>query len=110
MTAEFSKTCPLGTTETAVIDRRYNNAVRAILIVLDSVGIGNAPDAASYGDEGANTLAHIFERCPELSLPNLCSLGLSRLTAGKTRVATPCLASFGRMTERSAGKDTTTGH
>jgi phosphopentomutase len=84
--------------------------VRALLIVLDSVGIGNAPDAGSYGDEGANTLGHILESCPDLSLPNLCSLGLSQLMARETCVATSRLASCGRMTELSAGKDTTTGH
>ncbi|MGZ5504223.1 MAG: phosphopentomutase, partial [Chthoniobacterales bacterium] len=44
--------------------------MRALLLILDSVGIGNAPDAAKYGDEGANTLGHIFERTPDLRLPN----------------------------------------
>lgn len=82
--------------------------MRALLIVLDGVGIGNAPDAASYGDSGANTLGHIFEHCPTLSLPNLCSLGLGNLIAIEGRG--PCTASYGRMRERSAGKDTTTGH
>ena len=56
--------------------------MRALLLVLDSVGIGGAPDAADYGDVGANTLAHIFERVPELRLPNLGSLGLGRIVAG----------------------------
>jgi phosphopentomutase len=80
--------------------------VRALLIVLDSVGIGNAPDAAKYGDEGANTLAHIFEREPDLRLPTLDSLGLARLFDRDGDVR----ASYGRMREQSAGKDTTTGH
>ncbi len=82
--------------------------MRALLIVLDSVGIGNAPDAEHHGDAAANTLGHIFERTPELSLPTLDSLGLARVmgrTASKT-----LRASYGKMRERSAGKDTTTGH
>ncbi len=86
--------------------------MRALLIVLDSVGIGNAPDAASYGDEGANTLGHIFERSPGLSLPNLGSLGLAELLGTNTTHKShgTYRASYGRMQERSAGKDTTTGH
>ncbi|HSH38437.1 MAG TPA: phosphopentomutase [Chthoniobacterales bacterium] len=100
--------------------------MRALLIVLDSVGVGNAPDAESYGDVGANTLGHIFEQRPDLALPNLCSLGLKRIlpvagdavpggfvaTSRASRGQRPQLqsASYGRMQERSAGKDTTTGH
>ena len=81
--------------------------MRALVLVLDSVGIGAAPDAAEYGDAGANTLGHIFEKMPDLALSNLRSLGLGALleVAGdKVR------ASHGRMRARSAGKDTTTGH
>ena len=104
-----------------VVDRRYNQSMRALLVVLDSVGIGHAPDAATYGDEGANTLGHILERMPELELPNLDSLGLMELVAAPLcrggsghgnrapRLQRP-IASFGKMQERSAGKDTTTGH
>jgi phosphopentomutase len=86
--------------------------VRALLLVLDSVGIGGAPDAAQYGDEGANTLGHILEQLPELRLPNLDSLGLSELLPayGSRTSYTIYKSSYGRMTERSAGKDTTTGH
>ena len=87
--------------------------MRALLLVLDSVGIGHAPDAARYGDEGANTLGHIFEQVPKLSLPNLCSLGLDRLVAPPGRRANPAAhpaASFGKIRARSAGKDTTSGH
>lgn len=83
--------------------------MRALLLVLDSVGIGHAPDAAAYGDEGANTLGHILEQSPELALPNLCSLGLPELLDAP-RPTDGYRASFGRMRERSAGKDTTTGH
>lgn len=82
--------------------------MRALLIVLDSVGIGNAPDAASYGDEGANTLGHILEQMPELRLPALDSLGLPAIVGESA--ARDYRASYGRMRERSAGKDTTTGH
>ena len=89
--------------------------MRALLIILDSVGIGHAPDAAKYGDEGANTLGHIFARCRDTWLPNLCALGLPKLldqnySWTRKTFALPHLASYGRMEERSAGKDTTTGH
>src|SRR3954468_2897009 len=83
--------------------------MRALLLVLDSVGIGGAPDAAQYGDEGANTLGHILERMPEMELPNLDSLGLTELlraTPGPNKAK----SAFGKMQARSAGKDTTTGH
>lgn len=84
---------------------------RALVIVLDSVGIGHAPDAAKYGDEGANTLGHIFERVPDLRLTNLARLGLNEIVdLGKSQDRQVYLASYGKMRERSAGKDTTTGH
>ena len=83
--------------------------MRALLIVLDSVGIGNAPDVAQYGDEGANTLGHILERLPQLRLPNLYSLGLAQLLDGAP-TQKEHIASFGKMQGQSAGKDTTTGH
>ena len=84
--------------------------MRALLLVLDSVGVGGAPDAASYGDEGANTLGHILEQVPELRLPALESLGLPELVHRSNRSYTTYRASYGKMQERSAGKDTTTGH
>ena len=86
--------------------------MRALLLVLDSVGIGGAPDAANYGDEGANTLGHILERLPELRLPNLDSLGLAELVPAHRSYMpyTPYKSSYGKMQERSPGKDTTTGH
>ena len=86
--------------------------MRALLLVLDSVGCGNAPDAAAYGDEGANTLGHIFAAQPDLELPALFSLGLWKILTAD--VFDPrsqhTIASYGRMRERSVGKDTTTGH
>lgn len=84
--------------------------MRALLIVLDSVGLGHAPDADQYGDEGANTLGHILEQVPELALPHLAKLGLGEVISRPDPALRPYLASFGRMQERSAGKDTTTGH
>ena len=86
--------------------------MRALVLVLDSVGIGHAPDAAEYGDEGANTLGHVLEQVPELRLPNLESLGLQELVPAHRayRSYTTYKGSYGIMQERSAGKDTTTGH
>src|SRR5581483_6794707 len=86
--------------------------MRALLIVLDSVGVGNAPDAANYGDAGADTLGHIFAHKTDLSLPTLFSLGLGEILAGRVHdgASKRYGASYGRMRERSAGKDTTTGH
>ncbi|MGB8168694.1 MAG: phosphopentomutase [Chthoniobacteraceae bacterium] len=81
--------------------------MRALLLVLDSVGCGHAPDAAAYGDEGADTLGHIFAATPGLALPTLDSLGLGRIIG---RDGSSPRASWGRMREKSAGKDTTTGH
>ncbi|MDH4101173.1 MAG: phosphopentomutase [Nitrospirota bacterium] len=84
---------------------------RVIIIVLDSVGIGNAPDAAAYGDEGCNTLGNIAKAVGGLSLPNLERLGLGYVGefAGIGRPDAPA-GSYGIMTEQSAGKDTATGH
>lgn len=83
---------------------------RALCIVLDSVGCGHAPDAADYGDAGANTLGHLFERVPDFKLPNLASLGLHEILAIPGGVEIHPGASWARLTELSAGKDTTTGH
>ena len=84
---------------------------RVLLIVLDSVGAGEAPDAAAYGDVGASTLTNIGKSVGRLSLPNLGALGLGHITpiAGTPPSAQPTGA-FGKMQEQSKGKDTTTGH
>lgn len=81
-----------------------------LTIVLDGVGAGSQPDAADYGDEGSNTLRHVCETASP-SLPALTALGLGNVLdlPGVPAVAEPT-ASFGRMTETSAGKDSTTGH
>lgn len=84
---------------------------RVVLITLDGVGVGGQPDAASYGDQLASTLPHVAEYCGGLRLPNLARLGLGRIVpvAGVSAEIAPC-GLFGRMLERSRGKDTTTGH
>jgi phosphopentomutase len=82
---------------------------RVILIVLDSAGCGELPDAARYGDEGSNTLANIAREAG-LRVPALRSLGLGRIVdIGGAPEASP-RGAFGRMAERSAGKDSVTGH
>jgi len=83
---------------------------RVIVIVLDSVGIGELPDAGLYGDQGSNTLGNIAKQVP-LSIPHLASLGISRLVDLKgTPPAAHPIGAFGRMAERSKGKDSVTGH
>ena len=102
---------------------------RVLLLVLDSVGIGNAPDAAQYGDEGADTVGNIAAACAEgradreglragpLSLPHLVRLGLGEavmLAGGRCppglASTEPPQASFGCAAELSKGKDTPSGH
>jgi phosphopentomutase len=84
---------------------------RVLILVCDSFGVGDAPDAAAYGDEGSNTLANTARAVGGISAPNLGALGLGLLAeiAGVAPRAEPGTA-HGRLTERSAGKDTTTGH
>ena len=83
---------------------------RVFLIVLDSFGIGAAPDAADFGDEGASTLASIAAT-GRLCIPNLISLGLGCIDGVSAVPATGTpLASVARLREKSLGKDTTTGH
>ena len=82
--------------------------MRALLIVMDSVGCGGAPDAAAYGDAGADTLGHVLDAVPSLRLPALWSLGLGHVL-GRDPVRHP-IGSYGVMTPRSPGKDSTTGH
>lgn len=101
---------------------------RALLIVLDSVGIGGAPDAADYGDKGADTIGHIAEACARgegdraglregpLVLPNLAALGLGRASKLATGRVPPGLetrrlrGAFGAARETARGKDTVSGH
>ncbi|AQS58540.1 phosphopentomutase [Desulforamulus ferrireducens] len=84
---------------------------RVTLIILDSVGIGELPDAAQYGDAGSNTLANVAKAVGGLNLPHLGSLGLGNIhpLTGVPAVALP-QGAYGKMAEKSPGKDTTTGH
>lgn len=88
---------------------------RVIVCVLDGVGAGELPDAAAYGDAGSDTLRHVLERTT-VPLPNLAGLGLGEVVAGVRRADGAALAAprpeatYGRLLERGAGKDTTTGH
>lgn len=102
--------------------------MRAMILVMDSVGIGAAPDAATYGDEGADTIGHIAEACAlgdadsdaragPLRLPHLVGLGLgeaSRLATGRQPPGLAyrgdCGSQFGCACEQSRGKDTPSGH
>jgi phosphopentomutase len=83
---------------------------RVFLTVLDSVGVGELPDADAYGDRGSDTLGNISRRVP-LKLPALRSLGLPRVAnvEGMAPIESP-LGAYGRMAERSPGKDSVTGH
>jgi phosphopentomutase len=88
---------------------------RVIVIVLDSVGIGELPDAAAYADQGSNTLGNIAARVP-LNIPTLRSLGLGKLVALDTSGANlkdsrvQVIGTYGKMAEASPGKDSVTGH
>ncbi len=84
---------------------------RAVLIVLDSIGVGAMPDADKYGDAGAHTLDHIAEAMADFKIPNLVKLGLGRID-GVTKIEEEIepAAAYGRLTELSNGKDTITGH
>ena len=82
--------------------------MRVVTVVLDGAGVGDAPDAAAYGDAGADTLGHVV-RQQRPSLPNLTRWGLGHLVRGLPVPPMPA-ASWGRLTESAAGKDSTTGH
>jgi phosphopentomutase len=84
---------------------------RAAIIVLDGVGIGEAPDAAAYGDVGSDTLGNVSRKLGRLDLPNLEAIGLGRIAPleGVRPVSQP-KGAWGLMEPKSAGKDSTTGH
>lgn len=90
------------------VNQRFN---KMTVIVLDSVGIGELPDADKFGDAGSHTLGHILENVPGTKLPNLQRLGLGNIASlpNLSPVDDPA-ASYGKMTEISSGKDTMTGH
>lgn len=84
---------------------------RVSLIILDSLGIGELPDADNYGDKGTNTFAHIAEKMNGINIPNLEKMGLSHIhpIKGVNKLEDP-IGSYGKMNEASLGKDTMTGH
>lgn len=86
-------------------------ARRAAIIVLDGVGIGEAPDAAAYGDTGSDTLGHVLERSPPDLLENMVEVGFGNIRPIKGLKESPRPAgAFGSMSPSAAGKDSTTGH
>lgn len=82
---------------------------RIFLTVLDAVGAGEAPDAADYGDTGANTLGHVIAS-QHPKLPNMARLGLARIPTTGYPDEVPVTGAYGRAVEKSKGKDTTSGH
>lgn len=82
---------------------------RVFITVLDGAGAGWLPDAKQYGDEGASTIAHVIEKCHP-SLPNMAKLGLGHIDTLGYPKDENAVGAFGRSMEKSAGKDTTTGH
>lgn len=84
---------------------------RAVLIVLDSVGVGELPDAADYGDRGSNTVKNIYNSIENFSLPNLEKLGLLNIDGFEDlKNSNEFLGTVAKCNEQSKGKDTTTGH
>lgn len=92
-------------------ERSVHRFKRIAFIVLDSVGIGELPDAATFGDEGAHTLGHILERVPQTKLPNMQKLGLGNIAElPHLQPVDQPAGYYGKMNEVSVGKDTMTGH
>ena len=93
-----------------IIKTMANKFNRIVLMVLDSAGIGEMPDAANWGDAGADTLGHILDS-RRVNLPNLQKLGLGNIRTLKDLPAIPnAIGNYGKCTLYSNGKDTTTGH
>ncbi|HEY6509340.1 MAG TPA: phosphopentomutase [Vicinamibacterales bacterium] len=82
---------------------------RVFLVVIDSLGVGELPDAAAYGDEGSDTVGNIARMVP-LATPHLRSLGLAHVARVNAAPSPPLRGAFGRMAEASPGKDSVTGH
>lgn len=83
---------------------------RIFLIVLDGVGVGELPDAAMYGDEGSNTIGNIAKALGSLHLPHLEKAGLGKITEINSISSKVTGGIYGKLAEKSPGKDTTTGH
>ena len=86
------------------------DARRALVVVLDACGCGALPDAAEYGDEGTNTLAHVADAVGGLDLPALQELGLGNVIPIKGVEPSDAPVVHGRLHPRGPGKDTTAGH
>lgn len=83
---------------------------RAIIIVLDSVGIGEMPDAAEFGDANSDTLGHIIQKRGHLDVPNMNLLGLNVIDGISFKINHECSGCYGKAAERTLAKDTTSGH
>ena len=84
---------------------------RVILIVMDSVGVGELPDAANFGDIGTNTLLHVYKANNGLKIPNLLQLGIGNIDGnGELGTVTKSIGTYMKLKEKSCGKDTTVGH
>ncbi len=91
-----------------VFMKKYN---RVFVIVIDSMGIGNAPDAAAFGDEGSDTFGHIAEQVGTFLIPNLLKMGIANIKPAASLKAPASPIGYAlTMKERSSGKDTMTGH
>ena len=84
---------------------------RVILVVMDSVGVGELPDAKDFGDVGTNTLLHVSKVKPDFQIPNLIKLGIANIEGNEAlgKIDNP-IATYGKLSEKSLGKDTTVGH
>ena len=98
-------------------ERDGPSGCRAIIALLDGAGVGALPDAAAYGDAGANTLRHVLAAEGPLQLPRLMGLGLGEILQLAGGGAAPCSSEapreagyYGRAASLSAGKDSTSGH
>lgn len=87
-----------------------NTDKRVILMVIDSVGIGELPDAKDFGDEGSDTVGCLYRTIEGFSLPNMEKLGLRNIDGVSFYKPTEAIGTYGKMAEISPGKDTTTGH
>ena len=86
--------------------------MKVLIVVTDSLGVGAMPDAADYGDKGADTFGHIWKSNGGIHIPNMLNLGWGNIDGvlnGDLAIEEP-IGCFGRMAEASKGKDTTTGH
>ena len=86
---------------------------RVIILVIDGLGVGEAPDAKEYGDEGSDTLGGICKNFPKLKVPNLAKLGLFNITGINTykiKKPTEIYGNYGKCLEQSYGKNSPVGH